>query len=252
MAYPSTLQLEEGIIYMDEVGKMFPVGQKGETPDGRIFRHSLVGAGMISGALCQNRAKDTSWDTCDITTGYSTAVDDNSIRLTNQSDTWAKNELENGFLACETDDAALGPTCWRIGGNGYSTGTGPLIIYLADGLTFGAVLVAGTDKMMYMPSLYSKIIIMPATTHTGIPIGVTMVKLTTAYYGWIQTHGVCAVLADNNGSDWTIGETLVADTSTAGSVENETQHPELFRIAATITAEGVTNADTILVYLHIE
>ena len=236
---------------MNEVGKMFPVGQKGETPDGRVFRHSLTGAGINASALCQNRATDSSWDTCAIPTGHSVVATDNKIRLTNQSDTWAKNELENGFLACETDPSNIGPNCWRIGGNGYSTGTGPLVIYLADGLTFGQALTAASDTMLYMPSLYSKIIVSPTTT-TGIPVGVTMKKLTSGYYGWIQTHGMCGVMFDNNGSDNVIGEAIVADLTSAGRVENETQKPQFFRIGATITVEGQTDGDVMLIYLHIE
>lgn len=250
--YPSTLQLSEGMIYVNESGKIFPVGQKGETPDGRVFRHSLTGAGINASALCQNRATDSSWDTCAIPTGYSVVVGDNKIRITNQSDAWALNELENGFLVCETDPSNLGPNCWRIGGNdAASASTGPLIIYLADGLTFGQALVAGTDTMLYMPSLYSKVIVSPTTT-TGISVGVTMRKLTSGYYGWIQTHGVCGVIFDNNGGDNTIGEALVADLTSAGRVENVTQKAQFQHIGATITVEGQTDGDVMLIYLHIE
>jgi len=201
--------------------------------------------------LCQATAEDSSWDTLVIPTGYSTKATDHKITVTNQSDTWTKDELKGGFLVCETDPGNTGPNIWPIDGNGIANGTANYDIYLADGISVGQILTAGTDKLYLRPNLYSKIIIYPATP-TGIPIGITMVKITASYYSWIQTRGVGACRIDNNGTDLTIGENLVADATSAGSVESESQTAELAIIGTTLGVQGQTDQDIMPIFITIE
>ena len=251
MAYPSTLQLEEGIIYMNEVGKMFPMGQKGETPDGRIFRHTLTGAAINASALCQSRGTVTTSDNMVIPAGSNVVATDNKIKITNESVTWTKDELENGFIVSETNTSSTGPNCWRIGGNEYSTSTNPLVIELAEGLTFGRTLAAGTDKMLIMPSPWSKTIIHPGSV-SGFAVGVSMRKLLSGYYGWLQTRGVAGVMMDDGDTKKTVGESLVADQTTAGNVENIESGTYRFVVGNTITVQGQSDGKVILVWLTIE
>jgi len=46
MSFPSTIQGNEGDQFGDQVAPLFPVGQKMELPDARIFRYAEMGGSV--------------------------------------------------------------------------------------------------------------------------------------------------------------------------------------------------------------
>ena len=231
-------------------GKAYKVGTMGRTSDGRIFRYALDdGTGINASLLCQSRATDATWDTVVIAT--STVTGDTKISVTDQSDTIAKDDLENGYLICETDPGNTGPNCWRIAGNDAVTGTSDFNIYLAEGATIGQVLVAGVDTMVFSFSPWFNVIVYP-TTKTGMAVGVTMTSIATSDYAWLQTRGICGVRYDDSGGAITVGEGLIPDITTAGNIENVTAGAQLQIVAQTITVQGQTDDDVLPVFLTIE
>ena len=231
-------------------GKEYPRGTLGMTTDGRSFRYALVGGVTIdANLLCQVAATDSTFGT--VTVATTTLAADSSINVTDQSDTITEDELENGFLVCETDPGNTGPNCWMIAGNKAVTGTNDYRIYLAGGAPIGQVLTASSDTMFVHFSPWNKVIVYP-TTKTGMAIGVTMLQLGTTNYGWLQTRGLGGCRHDNSGTAITVGEGLVADTTTPGNIENVTAGAQLQVVAQTITVQGQTDDDVLPVFLTIE
>jgi hypothetical protein len=88
---------------------------------------------------------------------------------------------------------------------------------------------------------YNGIIVNP-TAATGAPVGVAPWALTTATFGWVQTHGVANVLND---SSTTVGLGVAPSAATAGAVKT---------MAATLCQVGFalqtgTTTDFCAVYL---
>ncbi|KKL28445.1 hypothetical protein LCGC14_2375050, partial [marine sediment metagenome] len=245
-----TVKLTDRDLYLNSVGKSYPIGSMGETDDARLFRYALVGASDINAnLLCQSRVSQTSWDTIVVPTA--TLVADTKISLTDQSNTWNKDELENGYLICETDPGNTGPNSWRIQGNDAVSGTNDFNVYFAEGATIGQV-IGTSDTMHFMPSPWSKVIVSPVTTKTGLSVGITFRDATATRYVWLQTGGICGVAMDNGGADATIGEGLIADVTTAGNLNNVTASSQFQILAQTLTVQGLTSADIIPVFLTIE
>ena len=232
--------------------KGYKVGTMGRTSDGRIFRYALEGGNAINASLlCEGRATDATWDTIVIAT--TTKASDTKISVTDQSDTIAKDELENGYLVCETDPSTTGPNCWRIAGNDAVAGTNDFNIYLAEGATIGQVLTASTDTMIFSFSPWSKVIVSPVSAQTSIIVGVTMLQISANNYCWLQTRGICGVAMDNQDAAAAIGEGLVSDDQyTAGNIVNVTDDAQRQVVAQTITVQALTNGNIIPVFLTIE
>ena len=250
MTIAGVIDLSDGQTYHNG-GKEFKAGTMGRTSDGRIFRYTLVGGSTIDASLlCQSRATDATWDTIVIAT--TAQPGDFKIRVTDQSDTITEDELENGYLVCETDPGNTGPNFWRIAGNQAVTGTNDYDIHLAGGATVGQVLTAGSDTLIFNFSPWSKVIVSPAGAQTGIIVGVTLLQLTTTNYGWLQTRGICGVRYDNSGTNATIGEGLIPDQTTAGNIENVTSGAQEQVVAQTITIQGQADDDVLPVFLTIE
>ncbi len=245
-----TIPLIDRQIYLNSAGKSYPIGVKGETSDGRFFRYALEGGNaVVSSVLCQSRVSDADWDTVAIAT--TTVAIDTKINVTSEgSGTFSKDELENGYLTCETDPGNTGPNFWRIHGNDVVVTVGDdFNIYLSEGATIGQVLTASSDTINFAPSPWSKFIIHPSSA-TGIAVGVTLVQVSANRYCWLQTRGVCGVRMQDPGA--TVGEGLVPDDSDAGNLDNVTVNAQAQIVAQTITVQGLTNSDIIPAFLTIE
>ena len=242
------IKLTDRDLYLNSAGKSHRIGIPGETSDGRLFRYALEGGNAIAAnMLCESRATGADWDT--ITLNTTTKPIDTKINVTAKS-TLAIDELENGYLVCETDpNSNTGPNCWRIHGN-EAAGSDAFNIYLAEGATIGQILAAGTDTMIYSHSPWSGIIVSPNGAPTGLAVGVTMIAIGANRYCWLQTKGICGVRmqAVNLG----VGEGIVADGGNAGNVENVTVSAVLQVIAQTLTVQGLTGDNVIPVFLTIE
>ena len=245
-----TVKLTDRDLYLNSVGKSYLIGSMGETDDGRLFRYALVGGTTIDGnMLCQSRATQTSWDS--IVVAIATLATDTKINLTDQSNTWNKDELENGYLICETDPGNTGPNSWRIQGNDAVSGTNDFNAYLAEGATIGQV-IGTSDTMHTLPSPWSKIVVY-AVGLTGMAVGVTMLQLTTPNYGWLQTGGIGAGrYKDGAANDFTIGEGLIPSTEGAGTIENVTAVAQLQVVAQAITIQGFADDNMLPVFWTIE
>ena len=76
-------------------------------------------------------------------------------------------------------------------------------------------LVGDTSEASLDKSPYDDVVV-SATDQGDLAVGIPNVSVTAAYYGWVQTKGPCAALADET---LAIGSMLTIGTGVAGALE---------------------------------
>jgi hypothetical protein len=199
------------------------VGQLGVTPEGKMFRYGLVGAAdLVKGNVLQASAEDTQFENMAVlAASVATAGTTQQVTITNGTTTVSANQFDGGSVSVYTTPD--GGSEYTI--LGHTTGTsGASLTVTLDRALQTAWTTSTKVNMKRNP--WSGMIQFPATTQTGIPVGVAVYAITTATYGWVQTHGLCAVLSD--GSTFAVGSEVGTPSGTAG--------------AATVYAAGTTHA----------
>ncbi len=77
-----------------------------------------------------------------------------------------------------------------------------------------AISTSATVNMKRSP--WSGVIQAPATTQTGMAVGVAIYPIKAAQYGWVLSHGESNVLSD--GSTFAVGSNVGTPSGTAGCV----------------------------------
>ena len=189
----------------------YSIGQKVYGNNGKAFRLALVGASnLVMGNLLQEAAADTQFINMGIAAA---AVGDLSLTVTNGTTTVAANQFDGGSILVYTaGGVAIGEEYTIIshttGGSGAT-----LTVYL-DRPVRTAMTTSAKVSMFRSP--WSGVIQAPATTQTGIPVGVALTAATAATYTWVQVAGVAAVLSD--GSTFAVGSDVGTPSGTAGAV----------------------------------
>jgi hypothetical protein len=221
----------------------YSMGQKVYDPNGKTFRLALTGgSALVMGNLLQEAVADTQF----INMGISAAaVGDRYLTVTNGTTTVTANQFDGGTISTYTaGTVAIGDQYTIIG---HTTGTSgaTLLVYL-DRPVRTAMTTSAKVSMFRSP--WSSVIQAPATTQTGMPVGVALTAAAATSYAWVQTHGVAAVLSD--GSTFAIGTDVGTPSGTAGAVT-------VFAAGTTHTTVGVArqaaaSAHAIEVFLRLD
>ena len=194
-------------------GENLMVGQlawDGKT--GKAYRYALAGASaLVKGNLLQEAAEDTTYENMAI--GTAGAVGDNYLQVTNGTATITAAQFKGGSIGVYTaGTVAIGDEYTIVDVTGTLTTGGALKVWLDRPLRY-AYTTSATVNMKRSP--WSGVIQMPATTPTGMPVGVAQYEIPAAKYGWVQTHGMATVLSD--GSTFAVGSGVGTPSGTAGS-----------------------------------
>lgn len=234
--YTSTASPGDGL----EVGQYVFDGKSGKG-----FRYSLAGGTtLVVGNLLQ-AAADLSTYT-NMVVGTAAAAGDKSLQITNGTSTITNEQFQGGSLSVYTAGTiGVADEYTIVGVTGVLTTGGALQIALDRPLR-AAVTTSATVNMRRSP--WSGVVAFPATTQTGIPVGVAIYPIVNAQYGFVQTHGVCGVLSD--GSTFAIG-------SNVGSVGGTTGAVTVYDAATTLASVGIAqqaaaSAKGINVFLQID
>ena len=205
-------------IYEESSTAKYPLGQKLELIDGRVFRYANFDAACTVGKLVGP----------DFSTGGAVEISDGTISNGGAGSTVvtltasgssgppadfqgvSANDYAGSYLHI-TDDAGEGFT-YRIKTNGAASSDAveftlydPIITALSTGATDFAI----------TPGPFNNV--HAATAGTDFLVsGVTMVSMTSGYFGWIQTKGIATCLADNA---WAVGHQLTTSDGVAGAVQ---------------------------------
>lgn len=190
------------------------LGSYAETNDGRGFRYALMGAvSSVPGKLYQSSATDSTNLTPVGGLGVNAAVAIGGTAVTTStSTTLAANLLANGYLVTDVTPGQ-GYTLGIKGNTATSAATGA--VFTVDD-TFPVALTT-SSKFVVSQHPYANVVVYP-TSATGIAVGVaTGTIITNAQYGWIQTHGIAAILS-GVATSIAAGVPVAPSTATAGAV----------------------------------
>lgn len=203
----ANIQIEPQDVFMSSTTQGTDLGAFATTGDGRGFRYVLNGAvAMVPGKLYQASAEDTT--NFQNLTVAAVAVGATSM-TTSTTVTLTANQLAGGFLTVTSASTGAGQTL-KIKGNTAATAA-VTTITLED-----PVLIAttGTVKIDMVQSPYAGLILNP-TTATSAAAGVAVSAIPAANYGWLQTQGPAAVLAQGT---VVVGTQVASSSTTAGAI----------------------------------
>lgn len=185
------------------------VGVKGETIDGRVYRYALAGGTTLApGKLGVAATVDA--NVTNVTAAAAAAIGATSVTLDAggaiTADTYA-----DGYLT--VNDATGEGISYLVDSHTGTSGAAELTVELADPIK--VALVLDTSEVSLTQNPWSGVVISVAD-QADMPVGVPNVSITNAYYGWVQTRGVCSVLADEA---ITAGLAVTTGSSTVGAVE---------------------------------
>lgn len=213
--------------------------------DGRTYRYALAGASaLVKGNLLQESAEDTTYENMAI--GTAGAVGDQFLQVTNGTATITSQQFEGGSIGVYTaGTVAIGDEYKITGVTGTLTTGGALNVWLDRPLRYAYTTSA---KVVMKRSPWSGVIQAPASTQTGIAVGVAIYEIPAASYGWVQTHGECTVLSD--GSTFAVGSDLGTPSGTAGCVTVYAAGTTHMRVG--VSREAAASAHGISAFLQID
>ena len=205
------LQLASQDIRKISSTKQHTLGSVGVTRDGRVYRYALAGGSTLApGKL--NVAATVDSNVTNKTVAATVAAGAMQVVI-DAGAAIAANAYADGTL--NINDAAGEGISYLVRGNSATGGAAELTVDLAEPVTVGLTVDVSEATLTKNP--WGDVVI-SATDQADMPVGVANVSLTNAYYGWVQTRGVCAVLADEA---ITAGSAVVTGSGVAGAVETK-------------------------------
>lgn len=209
------------------------IGSRAVTADGRSFRFIQVGASNVTpGMLLQAPAIVANHQ--GLTPTAVSAIGDSQVTVTLGATAATANQYSGGFLLVQSGTTGAGQTL-QIKSHPAANASATLVLTLSDSFQ---IATSGTITMNLIPSLYKGVIVCP-TTPTNAVIGVAMTALTATNYGWLQTHGECALLAS---ATIAANASVSPSAATAGAVITATAGSQIVGFAAQAGANTQYNS----------
>ena len=215
MAFPNSIYGKYGWEKVQTSEQKHKLGTRMVFDDGRAFRYAEAGGSDIAAGAVVQAAAGVAHHDMDlaITTAASGAT---AVTVTLEGTASTKNQYKDGFLYIN-DGASGEGHVYKIKSNAAGDSSGTCVITLDEEDGIVTALTNGTHLAGLAVNTYSNVIISP-TTVTNMAIGVAPRLLTTEYFGWLQTWGEAAVLANAAG---VVGQHVrVGGASTAGGTED--------------------------------
>lgn len=208
-------------IYSQSETQEYPIGTKYPEPGplDRVFAYSLAGAAITPGKMLATAALSGSDTTLQTACAVSVAAAalDKRIYLTIIT-TAQVADLYAGGMATINDVSVTPDEFYSIPIVGNSALAASGVTGYID-LKYGVpVALTTSDKIDLSVNPWKNIIEQPVTTHTGSPIGVAMINVTSGYYFWAQTWGVVGIMS--NDGPLTVGADVQGDVGIAGGIQS--------------------------------
>ncbi len=226
-------------IYEASVDALHNIGEYVVSNDGRGYRYCKADGLQVVGKLYQAVAEDTSnMQELAITNA---TLGDLSI-VTTSTVTLAANLLAGGFLLVSEGTLGVGQV-YKIKGN--TAASSAVVTFSLEEPV--RVTTTGSCKIDVKQNPYMDVVVAPTTATSG-PVGVAQFAIPDNYFGWIQTHGPCGVLAQGT---VVVGDDVVpAETTTTGTVVSRADAS----LSATVgyALHGGASTDFAFVFLTID
>lgn len=199
-----TIQPQE--IFTSSATQGTDLGALATTGDGRFYRYVSVGSttALVTGKLVQTPIEKTAFENLSIAASAVGAL----TVVTTSTVTCAANQFAGGFLAVSVNPG--GGFLYKIKSHAAATAAA-ITFNLEDSIQ---VALTTTSKIDVIENPFSGVIINPVT-FTGTPVGVAVAPLSAGQYGWVQTHGPCAVFGQGAIA---VGAGVTPSIGTAGAV----------------------------------
>lgn len=185
------------------------LGQVGVTPDGRIFRYAKAGGTALDpGKLCVAATVVANHE--NIAVASAAAVGATEVTVTLGATAATENQYAGGHLII--NDAAGEGTAYLISGHPAADASASLVVSLAEPVR---VALTTSSEASLQKNPWDSVVI-SATDQADMPVGIPVVSIAASNYGWIQTGGVAAGLADET---LAVGSELTIGSSVAGALE---------------------------------
>lgn len=235
-AFPGSVLLTQGDIFSQTSDKRHPLGTRGYTRDGRVFRYTKNGAVALTvGKLVQAGVGNTNWQKNlhpSTNFGSSVTTDSTYIYVTLRAVSSAAissyaNELADGYLIVNdgTGQGQMVQIQSNTTANSTALGTAKIKVVFREGEKLTQRLVATTaaatdSQVGLIENLYNDVVVSAKhATGTGVALGVTPRAITANYYFWLQTWGPAVCLCDTAGA---IGYAAIRSATDAGGVRQNT------------------------------
>jgi hypothetical protein len=198
--------------YEESETQQYQIGTRYALSDGRVFRYAKAGASaLVAGDLLQSAVNGGTTTYQHDLTPSAAAVGAEAITFTTVTDAITANEFTDGYLAI-TDGGAAASQGLMYGITTHEGGAAGALEFKIDRpLT---VAVTTSSRITIIKNPYMDVIQAPATTPTGMAVGVATIAATATYYTWVQTWGLCNVLIK---TALTAGASVITDLGAAGS-----------------------------------
>lgn len=202
------VQVAAQTVYSSKADALHNVGEYIHSNDGRGYRYCKAGGtALVVGKIQQAKAEDTSNE--QEVTITNAAVGDLTI-VSTDTVTLAVNLLAGGFLLVSEGTLGVGQV-YKLKGN--TAASAAVVTFNLDEAV--RVATTGTAKVDVKVNPYMSIVVAP-TTQTSAIVGCAQYAIVASEFGWVQTHGVCGILAQGT---VVVGDGLVpANTSVTGTV----------------------------------
>lgn len=192
--------------------QQFPLGTR-YNRKGRVFHYAKAGAAaLVAGDLIQSAANGGTTTYQHDLTPSAAAKGASEVSVTTVTDTLTKNQFAGGYLAVTDGDAAAAMgDMYEI--KSHPAGAAGAIVFTLEEPLKRAITTA--SRITIIKNLYDGVIQAPASTPSGVIVGVAPAPITAAYYGWLQTWGIANVLVK---TALTAGMSVLRDVGAAGSV----------------------------------
>lgn len=207
-------QLFSGEIYLQSQYQEENIGTMGVDQFGDLYRYAKIGASNVSAGKLQ-LAPTPKTNHHNIAASAAVTADQrtNKVTLTLGNTAAVADEYAFGYLAAN-DNTPEGQT-YRITGHPAASGLATLQVTVSR-----AFVTSITTSSEFTLVHHRQNGVVEGTSVTQRPAGVPMIPMTAAYYGWLKTRGVAAVLI---GTAATLGAPLIAG-GTAGAVTDATDN----------------------------
>jgi hypothetical protein len=224
MAFPLSVNLSVKQSYTSTTTQKYPLGTRGVTEDGRVFRYAKNGAtalktgmGVCAAAFDNNSMAQTSGG-LKMVAGTTWGTTWNVLTI---GGSWGDaaitaNSYKEGWLLIGSTGLGYGGDMVKIkshtAGDGATSGTTPPVFTIEDGYSLKAA-VNTSEGIGLITNPYSGTLVATLNaTSDSVPLGVTHMPVAASYYYWLQTWGLCRVkIGEVSSCPLVMGRPLIND-----------------------------------------
>ena len=179
-------------IYAESKTQKYRLGERLILGD-RVFHYASAGAALDQGYLLEAAILGGAVTTAQVDlVNAAAAVGDKTLTLTTGTTAQTKDRFRDGYASVVSDTNAHGAgVMYKIKSHPGQAAAGALVFTLYDAI----VKAITTDcRISLTANLWARVKQTAVTTAVGMPVGVSLIDVTSEYYFWCQTWGPVSML----------------------------------------------------------